>query len=222
MKSQYHIDLEKFTLDKFKQSLKQREMIPSRVILKEEIDQRFNVLSANGINNLKNLVDALKTKVKVESFSRQTDLTIEYLTILKREANSYLPNPKKLKDFTGIDENDIQALENIGIKNSKQLFNKINIEMSVDQLSEQTGVSEDKLKELAALSDLVRIYGVGPAFARIIYDVGIDSLEAFVQCSAEDFIHIYEEKTGKKADFGVNDINFSLEVAKELKRIYTL
>ncbi|KPA15107.1 hypothetical protein MHK_004686, partial [Candidatus Magnetomorum sp. HK-1] len=30
-------------------------------------------------------------------------------------------------------------------------------------------------------------------------------------------INIYENKTKKKADFGVNDINFSIELAKELE-----
>ena len=67
-----------------------------------------------------------------------------------------------------------------------------------------------------SLSDLSRIYGVGPVFARIIYDVGIRSVREFVECTAEDFVRIYEEKEHKKADFGVNEIQFSLELAKEL------
>jgi len=69
---------------------------------------------------------------------------------------------------------------------------------------------------LISLSDLARLYGVGPVFARIIYDVGIDSVKTFIKYSAEDFISIYENKTQKKADFGTNEINFSIELAKDL------
>jgi len=47
--------------------------------------------------------------------------------------------------------------------------------------------------------------------------VGIKSVKTFLKYKAEEFITIYEEKTRKKADFGVNDINFSLELAKELE-----
>ena len=66
------------------------------------------------------------------------------------------------------------------------------------------------------MSDLARLYGVGPVFARIIYDVGINSVKGFIKYSAKEFITIYENKTHKKADFGEGDINFSIEIAKEL------
>ena len=72
------------------------------------------------------------------------------------------------------------------------------------------------MNELVCLSDLARAYGIGPVFARMIYDVGIKSITEFVENTAEEFIRIYEEKEQKKADFGVNEIQFSLELAKEL------
>jgi hypothetical protein len=37
-----------------------------------------------------------------------------------------------------------------------------------------------------------------------------------VEQTAEEFIRIYEEKEQKKADFGVNEIEFSLELARDL------
>ncbi len=219
MKEQYYIDLEKYSLQKFKLSLQKRDMIPSRVILKERIEERFETLEFNGIKNLKTLIDVLKTKQKIETFSKKSELSIDYLTVLKREASSYLPNPIRLKNFPGIDSKNIEALEDIGIKNTKQLFNKIKTGIEINQISQLTGISTEKLNELVSLSDLARLYGVGPVFARIIYDVGIKSVKTFVKFKAEEFINIYENKTQKKADFGVNDINFSIEIAKELETI---
>ncbi|MCP4107577.1 MAG: DUF4332 domain-containing protein [Desulfobacteraceae bacterium] len=216
MNQQYHLDLEKYSLQKFKRSLQKRNMIPSRVILKENIEERLNILDINGIKTLKALIDVLKTKKKIEDFSKKTGLSTEYLTILKREAGSYLPNPINLKKFSGIDTKTIEALEKIGIKSTKQFFDKVNIGKGTDLISQKTGVSADKLNELASLSDLARLYGVGPVFAQIIYNAGINSVESFIKCSAKEFIKIYENKTKKKADFNENDINFSIDLAKEL------
>lgn len=53
-------------------------------------------------------------------------------------------------------------------------------------------------------------------FARMLYDVGITSIKTLRACTAEDVIRIYEEHTLKKADFGVNEIQFSLDVALAL------
>jgi len=216
MEKQYYIELEKYSLAKLKIGLQKRDMIPSRVILKEKIEHRFKILTANGIKNLNTLTDVLKTKQKIEIFSKRTGLPIDYLTILNREVKSYLPNPMRLATFPGINIKDIQALESIGIRNTKQLFNKCQDRKEIKQLSIETGIPIENLDEFFALSDLARLYGVGPVFARIIYDVGIKSVNDFVKYEAHEFITIYENKTGKKADFGVNDISFSLEIAKEL------
>jgi hypothetical protein len=192
-------------------------MIPSRVILKDEIEDRFALLEQNGISNLKALLGALSTKSKIEIFSKTTGLSTDYLTILKREVNSLLPNPARLRDLPGIDDGGVAALEHAGIRNTKQLFQSAVAVADIEELSRSTGISIDVLHELLSLSDLVRLYGVGPAFARMIYDVGITSVKDFVKCSAEDFIEIYEKETNKKADFSASDISFTLEMAKELE-----
>ena len=126
MKERYYIDLQKYDLQKFKKSLKGRSLTPSRVILKENLDERFEVISKQGIETLKELIDALKNKQKTENFSEQSGLSIDYLTILKREASSYLPNPVKLDKFTWIDKSVIDILDSLGIKNTKNFFEKMN------------------------------------------------------------------------------------------------
>jgi hypothetical protein len=50
----------------------------------------------------------------------------------------------------------------------------------------------------------------------MIYDVGVKTVKDFIENTAEEFIKIYEEKEQKKADFGVGEIQFSLQLAKEL------
>ena len=111
MKAHYHIDLEKYSLQKFKHNLESRDMIPSRASLKEDLDDRFRVLENAGITNLKELVTALKTKPKIEEFYKETGLSIQYLTLLSREARSYLPNPVRLDKFPGVSSTIIERLE---------------------------------------------------------------------------------------------------------------
>jgi len=216
MSDRYQIELEKYSIKKFMNSLQSRDMIPSRIGLKEELNERFGILEKNDIRNLKELIDALKTKQKIERFSQDTGLSIQYLTLLNREAKSYLSKPIRLDKFPGAQPEYLERLEKIGIRNTKQLFLESQNNEKREKLYRETGLPVEVLNELIGLSDLSRIYGVGPVFARMIYDVGIKSVKEFVENTAEDFIRIYEEQSQKKADFGVGEIQFSLELAREL------
>ncbi len=216
MGHQFDLDIEKFSLQKFKKSLQQRDMIPSRVLLKEKIENRFKILDLNGIRTLKNLIDVLKTKEKIIRFSKETKLSVEYLTLLGREAKSYLPKPMNLKKFPNIDTNTMESLERLGIKNTKHFFNKVMVVKNTSHPSEIAGIPKNRLDQLSSFSDLTRLYGVGPVFAVMLYNEGIRSVERFAKCTATELIKIYETETQKKADFSEKDMNFSLYLAKQL------
>jgi len=216
MEKNYQIDLAEYSLQKFKRSLKSRDLIPSRRSLKDDLDESFRALEIKGISNLKELIDLLKTKARIELFSKESRLTVEYLTLLNREAKSYLSNPVRLDKFPRIPIKYVNTLDAHGIRNSRQLFDEARDKKGREQIARKTKIPIETLNELVGLSDLSRVYGVGPVFARMIYDAGIRSVAAFVENTAEDFIRLYEEKEQKKADFGVNEIQFSLELAKEL------
>jgi hypothetical protein len=191
-------------------------MIPSRKSLKDELDKRFEILEKTDVSNLKELVANLNSKSKIESFSQETGLSIEYLTLLRREANSYQQNPVRLDKFSGIPEEYVERLNSEGIRDSRKLFYEAYRKNDREELAERTGVPVDVLDELVCLSDLVRAYGVGPVFARMLFDVGITTIERFTDLPAEEIIKTYEEQEQKKADFGVGEIQFSLELAKDL------
>ena len=158
----------------------------------------------------------MRWKQKIEKFSQETRLSSEYLILLNREAKSYLSKPIRLDKFSGIQKKYLDGLDDVGIRNTRQLFIEAQDRTKRENLSKEAKIHLEVLNELVGLSDLTRAYGVGPVFARMIYDIGIRSIKEFVECTAEDFIRIYEEQTQKKADFGVGEIQFSLELAKEL------
>ncbi len=74
MAEQYHVDLEQFSLERFRHILETGKVLPSRKILKEKIPERFAILESMGIRNLKELIGALSTKKKVERFSQESGL----------------------------------------------------------------------------------------------------------------------------------------------------
>lgn len=98
MTENYFIDTDKFSIDKFRNILLTKEILPGRIILKEDLDERFDLLKTKKIKTLSDLLETLKTKQKIDRFSKETGLTVEYLTILRREANSYVSVPVKLID----------------------------------------------------------------------------------------------------------------------------
>ena len=115
----YYIDLETISIEKYKTKLESAYLPPSRMILKENLDERFNYFKSIGINNVKELLQILKKNDKLEDLSKANCLSENYLKILLRELNSTLPKPNKIKEFVGISEGTILKLEKIGIKNIK-------------------------------------------------------------------------------------------------------
>ena len=212
----YHIDTSKYSLQEMKEDLLSRDLIPSRLPLKEGLTSNFQILEGEGIQTLGDLISALKNKKKIGEFSSASGISEKYLTLLRREANSYLPNPVPLDKFSSFEEKDINKLAVAGVKNSRHLFEIMKDNLDAGTFPAEFGVSSEILFELAGLSDLVRAYGVGPAFARILYDTGIHSISEFRSYSPQQVIDLYEKKTGKKADFSTSDIKFSLDLVQVL------
>jgi len=222
MSDSYHINLKDISLDQFKQTLQQAELIPSRRILKEQIDQRFEALQAQGISNLEDLLSAAKSTKKIADLAQNTGLSDEYLIILRREVNALLPQPKNLQDFPGIEPAVIEKLAKRGIRNSKQLFLAARSERERTQLSQAADIDPTKLLELVKLADLSRVYGVGPIFARLLFDAGADTVEFLAQADSEQLFRQLEKKYLEagysRVDFKERDIRFCIRMAQDLPK----
>ncbi|MFZ4521835.1 MAG: DUF4332 domain-containing protein [Bacteroidales bacterium] len=220
MQDNYFVDTEKFTIDKFKNILKTKDILPGRIVLKDRIDERFDLLKSKGIDSLSDLLDSLKTKPKVDKFSKDTGLDINYLTILRREANSYVSVPVRLIDLPIIETDIIDKLDSIGIKDSKQLFDNAAKRSDRQKLANRYELPIDRLTELVKLSDLVRITGVGPVFARIILDSGISTVKEFLSLDSGDIfdrlIKANDDKGLTRTRFTLKDIEYCIELGKDL------
>lgn len=216
----YSIDPSLLSLEEFRKLTAGKSMLPGRVILQEELKERFQVLKDLGINTLGDLLRILASKSKIDSLAAQTGLSDTYLVLLKREAGSYLARPFPLSEFPGIPFEYTELLKSRGIRNTKDLFEKVQTGAQQEKLSRETGIPAYRLKELYSLCDLSRITGVGAVFARVVYEAGIRSSQEFASTDIPTLLNSCRsviEKHGYAAGkLGEKDIQYGINYASVL------
>lgn len=222
----YFIDLKEYELGQFRRRLETGDVLPGRVILKEKLRERFDILEAMGIENLQDISVALKNKASIRQFSEKSGLPVDYLMILRREVNSYVPKPFDIGGIPGIDPVHTGRLAAAGIRTTKQLFERAKTRADRTALSKATGVPEADLLELAQLSDLARINGVGPVFARLFHDAGVCSVEALLACQPVEAFErlkaVNAEKKYTRIMATLKDVQWCVEIARKLPLVLTI
>ena len=107
-------------------------------------------------------------------------------------------SPFALKNFRGVNQDNVNDLAGIGIKNVNQMLKFAATNEERKRLSRQTGVPESAILELVKLSDLARIPGVKGIRARLYYDAGIDTVEKIAAMEPEELherVIIYVEES---------------------------
>ena len=216
----YYINIEKITLDDFKNILKSADLIPSRMVLKENINANFDILKHQNYKNIDEILNNFKNKKKIHDFSEMSGLNENYLTILVREIKGYRQKPNKIKDFPCITEKVALKFENIGIKNTFQLYDKLLTPEKRREISEQIEVDEKEILKITKLTDLCRIRWVNHTFAYVLHEAKYDTVE---KVQNADYKELYatikllnKEKKLYKGIIGKNDMKRCVDGAKNL------
>jgi hypothetical protein len=216
----YYINLSKITLEEYADKLETAYLAPSRMILKENTEERFEYFRQTGIKTVQDLLVELKNKKKFAEFQDSGFFPDEYLKILLRELKSILPKPVNISDFTTIKPETSEVLTKIGIKNTVKLYDRILNKEKRKALEEQTGLSKGEILTLTRLCDVSRIRWVGAAFAGMLYEIGVDTVEKISKCNPEELHERVNtnnhEKGIYKGKIGLNDIRIVVDLAKEL------
>lgn len=216
----FYLDLTEIGIDQFKETLKTTNLIPSWKVLEEDIDSNFNAIEKQGINNLEELRLALKTKDKIQEFSKESMIPDNYLTILNRVVNGYKQKPVRFKDFGSIEDNVVGKLANAGIKNTSGLYDKVLTNHDRKRLSEDLDISQTEIVRLAKLTDLTRIRWVNHTFAYVLLLAGYDTAKKVAHADSSELYNtikdLNEEKKIYNAHIGLNDMKMCIESAKML------
>lgn len=216
----YYIDLEAITLDDYKKQLSSAYLPPSRMLLKDNIEELFECLKRRDIHNVNQLLNTLKKKGTIEEFAKEECLSVEYLKVLLREVKSTLPKPNKFADFACLSKETVQKLEAVKITKTDKLYDSVITEADRITLAEQTGILQEDILQLTKLTDLSRIKWVGVTYAQILFDIGVDTVEKVSKQEAESLherinTHIKENDI-YKGSIGLNDVNILIEIAGEM------
>jgi hypothetical protein len=216
----YYINLENISIDEYKEILKGADLLPSRMILKNDIDEKFAALKELQIENVEVLRKTLSNKSKLQAISKQTGITEEYLKILIREVRSYRQKPNRIQDFPGVSMSAVHELDKLGIRNTLQLFDFVLTPESRRAISKQTGINESEIIRLAQLTDLSRIRWVNHTFAYVLLEAGYDSSEKVAGADYKDLYErvcrLNEEREIYKGHIGLHDMKLCVEAAKDV------
>ena len=216
----YYIDLEQISIDEYQRYIEKSDLLPSRRIIKENLSERFTYFKNIGITNVLELQRTLKKNDKLTELAKINCFSTDYLKILLREINSIQPKPTKISEFKGISQETIKTLEKHGFQNTFKLFDKIKTKNNRNELAKITGISAEEILELTKLTDLSRIRWVGATFARMLYDIGVDTAEKAANSNFTD-LHLKINQTNKEKKYfngniGLNDMKLLVNAAKEI------
>jgi hypothetical protein len=104
-----------------------------------------------------------------------------------------------LKDFRGVDPDNVARLEAIGIKSADQMLAAGCTAADREALARRTGIAPQAILEYVKLSDLSRIGGLKTVRARLYYDGGFDTLDKIAAADPEEMraaLVAFVERTG--------------------------
>lgn len=181
----YYVDDQKITLPDLKNRLRDTDLIPSRQALLEDIENCFEKLQNNSIHSLADLRKILKTPKTMIALSDHSKISIEYLTLLRREIESFFPRAVQLREFEWLDSGLISALGGHGYSDAKSLFEAGEDLAKRQEIVNSPGVGGTFFEELMVLVDLSRIQWVSPTFAGVLFHSGYFSAKAIASAEAE-------------------------------------
>jgi len=92
----------------------------------------------------------------------------------------------KLEIIEGIGEVYAQKLRAAGVRGTNDLLKKGHTKKGRQQLAEAAGVSEKLILEWVNHADLFRIKGIGPEYADLLEEAGVDTVPELAQRNPEN------------------------------------
>jgi hypothetical protein len=206
----YTMDLAQISLAEFQAMLASAELLPGRRILLDGLEAFMARVQQNGIHHLAALQKALKDKKRYPELAAVWGVRVEYLTVLNREINSYVSRPLPLNELGVFDAAELARLESAGLKTTKDLYEC----GAPDQLH----LPAESLSEALELCDLLRITGVGPAYARALRGIGIRSAADYRGMPSEEILARYQQTRARHGlpNLGLKDVEYCKRFCRKL------
>jgi hypothetical protein len=221
----YSTDLTAISLDAFEETILTIDLLPSRRMLAGRITGVVPQLKRMGINNLEDLRGRLRDKGRYGELAAGLSVDEEYLTVLNREVNSYVSKPVSLTQLDVFEQPELERLRLARIRSTKDLYESCARPADRQSIALEHDLDDQRLAQALELSDLVRINGVGPAFAHFLRGLGIRSPRDFNSTDPLEILERYRRSVGKGAALGpelrLEDLDycrrFSLRLSNDIE-----
>jgi len=155
----------------------------SEVLNKIGIDSTWELAYRNPENTLKSIVkfdkeqpDVIRKIPKVEDIEGWTKEAMEINNVKKTKTT---PKETPIIEIEGIGVKYGKTMEKAGVLDVESL---IGLDRDgIKKLAEKTKISEKLIDKWAEHADLMRINGIGPEYAEVINEIGIDSVKELAQ-----------------------------------------
>lgn len=209
----YAIELEKITLDEFQEMLTSINLLPGRRILLDGLSGVIEQLQQKGIRHLEALRKLLQDKKRYPELAASLPVSTDYLTVLNREVNSYLSKPVSLSLLNVFSEMELEKLAGAAIKNTKDLYEQALTPAHRQEIVTRLALPLEKVIRALQLSDLLRINGVGPAFAAILLQINIYNAADYLRCPSAEILARCQQAGVK---LGLKDVEYCKRFCRKL------
>lgn len=213
-------DLTIFSLEEFEKTMLAAQLLPSQEPILEGISHNMQRLKAKGLDNLQQVHDLLRKKENYPAVSKDTGIPEDYLVILNRMVNSYIVKVLPVSKLAVFSKDELKLLEKEGIKNTKQYYEAFLSPEMRKSLSVRISIPLPRLEYTLHITDLLRINGVGVDYAKILYEIGIKSIEDYNRTPSQKiliaFNSLNKERTLTKATLGISDIDYCRRFCEKL------
>jgi predicted flap endonuclease-1-like 5' DNA nuclease len=216
----YSADLTSIDLDTFEETILTVELLPSRRLLVEGISDVVPKLEKTGITHLEDLRLLLRDKKRYPELATSLGVDEKYLTVLNREVNSYVSKPVPLSQLDVFEEQELDQLREARIRSTKDLYERCSSASARPKILAEHDVDAERLDHALKISNLVRINGVGPAFAHFLYGLGVrgpgDFNSTDPQAILERYRNALDETAAPGPELRLEDLEYCRRFSRHL------
>lgn len=209
----YSIDLSKISLDEFEKIMRETRLLPSQKIILNHLKENISSLKNAGYPDLDAVQKLLKNKQKFPKISGELKISTDDLTIINRMINSFVVKVLPLSKIDLFSAEELSALSALKIRNTKEYFE-----------AKCTGIAMplncEKTEYAFQVIDLLRVNGVGVDYAKLLAEIGIQSVADYNNTPSEVILEKVLEKMkqreGNQPTLGISDIDYCRRFTKLL------
>ncbi len=214
----YYFNETDYTIKKIITRIKDTDLVPSIEPIKNSIEEKMNIIKNKGIENLSELRKIIKNKDKMVAFAKEVGIEDNYMILLRREIEGWIPKKNNLNEFKTISRKTVEVLEKMNIKTTDKIFDLWQIKKEKEKIIKEFKNEVNELEIVVQMSDLTRVRWVSPVVAQILFELGYENPKKISETNAEklyrDFDRLNIEKGYFKGKIGLRDINRVISEAK--------